>query len=140
MKKTLTLLAVLVVVVLLIKVFDGVSRKQSNPMLFKGYKKGKVSQIEISKGENKERLIKKGGGWVATEKGEYPADSGKVAEMLNVLVEQRAKSPISKNPAKHSLFKVDSAGGTRVALSGGEKQNLFYRGPGPGVQRKLFAF
>jgi hypothetical protein len=134
MKKTLILLFALVGVILVINIANKLSAVQKNPPLFKGLDKAAVTQVLITKGQAKETLKKESTGWMATEQGDYPADTAKINELLGALAKQEKGRPRSKNPEKHKELKVDSTGATRVVVEAGSPVTFYIGGMAQGYQ------
>jgi hypothetical protein len=128
MKKTLTMLGVLVALIALILVINKVSDTRKDPLLFKGFDKAKITRVTVSKYNAKEVLKLDNKKWTATAGGDYPADTAKVATLLNIIADQRKGDPSSRNPAKQAELKVDSAGATKVVLEAGVNKWVFFIG------------
>jgi hypothetical protein len=73
-----------------------------------------VNKIEITKGTSSVILEHTGGKWNVTSPIAYPADEPSVLSLLSSANKFQVMSLISSNPAKQSLYQVDSAAGTSI--------------------------
>ncbi|OGJ90259.1 MAG: hypothetical protein A2268_12320 [Candidatus Raymondbacteria bacterium RifOxyA12_full_50_37] len=127
MRRTLLLLIVLVAAIGIIVVSEKAGGSRKNPPLFKGFDKAAVTSISIRELERDETVKKVKNIWVTVKPYEYPADTAKVREMLDLIADQVQGAPASKNPEKHKDLKVDTARGVRVIVEG-TKNFTFYIG------------
>ncbi len=122
MKRNLSLLVVLALIAVVIGLYNHASANRKKPLLFGAVDASSITKISISKYGQKEVLEKRSQGWVCTAGGDYIADSSKVSELLEALINQRREDPISKNPANHIDLGVDSASSMQVVVDGTKGQ------------------
>jgi hypothetical protein len=103
-----------------------------------------VTQIEIVGGGNAPILVlaRQADRWVATNKGDYPADVGKIRAALTALAEARileqktatpeyydrlGVEPVETSGAGSTLLTIDAGPGTRMAVLLGNEEGQSYR-------------
>ncbi|NLE00446.1 MAG: DUF4340 domain-containing protein [Fibrobacter sp.] len=140
-KKLLYTVVALVVVVLAIVISDKLSKKapsESSLKFFPELKESNISAFTIKESNTSVKVRKKGDVWVVSpvdssqkvtasplgtdaspSVGEYPADSASVAAVLEKIAGMKKGELISENPAKQTLFEVDSAKGILVEVFDG---------------------
>lgn len=96
------------------------------------YDSAAVDRIEIVSPESRIVLAKETGGWQMTEPLRAPADEAAVASAIGTGRSIPAAAPVSTNPAKRHLFKVDSTGTIVRFFAGGAPSGSIVVGkPGP---------
>lgn len=139
-RKLLYLVGILFVAVFVIVLNEGLNNKSPSDeslKFFPGISEKDISAVVIKDATDSVKIRKKGDIWVvsplssdqkseaapigtdqaaAKEKSEYPADSASVAAVLEKLVSMKKGELISTNPAKQSIFEVDSSKGIFVEL------------------------
>lgn len=128
MKRTFILLGALAVLVALVAGINKIAASRTPPGLFKGFDGALVTQVTLQKNGAREVLRLENKRWMATDKGLYPADSAKVAEMLGALAAQKQSDPVARNPKRHADLRVDSTAGTKVVVEAGKNQWVFFLG------------
>ncbi len=126
MKRTLSLLIILVVIVGLIVLVNSNKRSKTKAgyQPLAGITLDGVKSIKITRANEVNELVKEGGKWLSLTPEKYPADAEKIKRAIDYLGKQNLRSPVSKNPANYKKFKVDSAGRTRVEIKG--KKNVVF--------------
>ncbi len=76
-----------------------------------------VNKIEITKGINSVKIENTGGKWNLVSPVDYKADEQSVLRLLSSANKFRVMSLISSNPAKQTLYQVDSLSGTEINFS-----------------------
>jgi hypothetical protein len=96
------------------------------------YDSAAVDRIEIISPEFRIVLAKETGGWQMTEPLRAPADEAAVASAIGIGRSIPAGAPVSTNPTKRHLFKVDSTGTVVRYFAGGTPAGSLVVGkPGP---------
>ena len=141
-RKLLYLVGILFVAVFVIVLNEGLNNKSPSDeslKFFPGISEKDISAVVIKDAMDSVKIRKKGDIWVVSPlssdpksdiapvgadpaaaavkvKSEYPADSASVAAVLEKLVSMKKGELISTNPAKQSIFEVDSSKGILVEL------------------------
>jgi hypothetical protein len=75
-----------------------------------GKRLGDVGRLAMVRGETRMTLVRKGQDWVLEEKGEYPADPGKLRQALLGLAELRFVEPKTAKAEFYPRLEVEDAG------------------------------
>jgi hypothetical protein len=75
-----------------------------------GKRLGDVGRLAMVRGETRTTLVRKGKDWVFEEKGEYPADPGKLRQALLGLAELRFVEPKTAKAEFYPRLEVEDAG------------------------------
>tara|TARA_R110002049_G_scaffold25557_6_gene89660 strand:- start:8037 stop:9029 length:993 start_codon:yes stop_codon:yes gene_type:complete len=128
-RKTLHLLAAVVVVLALLLLAIGRSEKTSgthNTALLPEFKStaNAVDRIHVVQPGSEEAvtITRRGSDWVVVERADYRADVGKLRKVINALADARIVEEKTANPDHYAKLGVDdpaeSGSGTRIDLSG----------------------
>ncbi len=112
LKKILTYLMVLIILLALAYLIERPGRKQKEAafLLFPDFTPTAAARIELKDPETEVILEKKEEKWLVASSENYPADLGSIERLLGKVKGLLGSSLASKKPEKHSIFKVDKSG------------------------------
>jgi hypothetical protein len=130
MKVKLLLLVSLCLIATLIYVSEKSPWWKEEASVFPRMMESTPSKIEIKRKGEVITLERRGGEWVVTTSGGYPADEAEIEEILTKVKEFRRERIVSRNPKKRSVFHVDKKEGIEVKILGSDTSTLahFYVG------------
>ncbi|HEX9006460.1 MAG TPA: DUF4340 domain-containing protein, partial [Bacteroidota bacterium] len=114
----------LIVAVILLRQPGEVSSSGTTGDTIARFDSASIDRIEIRGRTGAAVLEKQADGWMLIAPMRYQADPAAVAEALSRARRSEVKNIVSTNPAKQSLFDVDTSG-TLVTLSGGGASEAF---------------
>jgi len=143
MKKTIQWLAVLLAAQLLLALGLGLSGSALTPSQggdtpLLAFDKAAVDRITLEGPDQaKVVLVKKEGRWRLPEAGDFPADSTRVAQLLDRLAGLKGGDVVATTRSAHDRFKVsDEAFERRITLAKGDAtQATLYLGSSPALRR-----
>ncbi len=108
-KRPLLILAVIAVA--LVAIFAATSiKRDGGDLAFPKFDRQKAAKILIEGKEKRTVLEKQGDQWVVTSEHSLPAEQGVADRILDVVTKISRKDVVSTNPAKQSIYQVDSSG------------------------------
>jgi len=108
-KRPLLILAVIAVA--FVAIFAATSiKRDGKDLVFPRFDRQKAAKILIEGKEKKTVLEKEGDHWVVTSEHSLPAEQGSADRILDVVTKISRKDVVSTNPAKQSIYQVDSSG------------------------------
>src|SRR6516164_1419396 len=123
-KRSLTLLAAaaLVLVVLAIVVLAagdrGISRAAQGERAFPSLaaKLGEVTSVTVSRNGSTTTFIRDGDSWLAAEKGDYPANAGKIGQIVLAMADLTLVEPKTQKADLYPRLEVEDPGKGKSAL------------------------
>ena len=79
----------------------------------------RIEGLELSRGDTKLRIVRRGESWVLPESGGLAADPERVVGLVARICSWRRERRAGADPAQHALFGVDPASARRIRLLGG---------------------
>lgn len=120
-QKTLGLILIVQVVLILLvrSPFGNASTEGTAAKLFPQLAGESISKIQLTDDKNTVTLSHDESGWHLDEFGGFPADAGKVDELIGDLAALGARRPVARSARYHATFKIDTDGNMgRVRLWG----------------------
>lgn len=145
MKKTVTILAVLLAAQLLLAIGIGLSGQSitagSEPVELIRFDADSIDRITLEGPDGEQvKLRKSAGEWVLAEPAEFPANNTKVKRLIERLEQLRAGIPVATSDSARERFKVsEEVFERRITLAQGNKTLArLYLGSSPGM-RQIYA-
>ena len=126
------LVGLIVIALILERPFGGGEKEEVKP-LFPGFDPQAVVKVEIKDAGTTTVLKKTKGGWAVETARNYPADEEAVKEMFDEVKGMTTEELISRDPSKHSRFRVNEEGVEVKMFGEGDKllAHLFVGKTGP---------
>ncbi|MCG8066665.1 MAG: DUF4340 domain-containing protein [Candidatus Thiodiazotropha taylori] len=141
MKKTVTILAVLLTAQLLLAVGMGLSDRSlsagTEPVALLGFDANSVDRIALEGPDDaKVVLARSGSSWVLPDADQFPANSQKVQQLFERLASLKSTAPVAASASARERFKVsDEQFERRITLSkGNDTLARLYLGSSPGMR------
>jgi hypothetical protein len=123
-QRSLILLVSATVVLVVIAIFvlasgdRGVSRAAPNVRAFPALadKLGDVASVTISRDGSTMTFIRDGTSWLVSEKGNYPANTGKISQVVRAMADLTLVEPKTRKPDLYPRLEVEDPGNGKSAL------------------------
>lgn len=109
-KRPLLLLVVIAVVLVVIFVFTSMNRSGGEDLAFPKFDRQRAAKIIIEGKEKITVLEKQGDQWIVASEHSLPVEQGAADRILDLVTKISRKDIVSTNPAKRSIYQVDSSG------------------------------
>jgi Domain of unknown function (DUF4340) len=123
-KRNLTLLASATIILVALAIFAlasgdrGVSRAAPGERAFPALaeKLGEVASVTVSRNGSTMTLIRDGDSWLVTEKGNYPANAGKVSQIVRAMADLTLVEPKTQKADLYPRLEVEDPGNGKSTL------------------------
>ncbi len=91
----------------------------------------KVKKITVKKGTEKIEIVKEDGQWWVTKPKRYRADNSKVEDLIAALSETMLENPVTDDPEKYSIYRVDKDADYLELHMGSDRKRIYTGKRGP---------